>query len=62
MDIDDDGIILNDVPEVDTNVPHTQIYSQIPESQNTQTEEVISQIYEGAPQVVRIIFINPIEN
>lgn len=53
MDIDGEMMMMNDVPEIDTNVPHTQTCSQIPESQNTQAEEVISQIYEGAPQEVR---------
>lgn len=54
MDIDDDIVMdhMNEVPEIDTNVPHTPMCSQETASQSTQAE-VISQIYEGAPPEVR---------
>lgn len=52
-----DGIPLDlhasDVPEIDTNVEHSQPL-QIPESQYTQAEGEISQTYEGAPRQVNI--------
>lgn len=56
MDHDmDDGIAMdhiNDVPEIDTNIPESPPISQIPESQLTQSEGEISQHYEGAPPEV----------
>lgn len=43
---------MNDVPEIDANLPETPPISQIPESQQTLDEGEISQHYEGAPPEV----------
>lgn len=43
---------MNDLPEIDANIPFSQASSQIPDSQFTQAEGEISHHYEGAPQEV----------
>lgn len=52
MDRNDDNVMMmDDIPDVpDVEIPNME---QVPDSQNNQSEHVISQDYEGAPEAVR---------